>query len=69
MPYWLHEKADDELTPIAHICTEDYFVFELAMLYDSWQVCMPYRWFTRSEVSEGQFEREFGILCDPRNIT
>lgn len=50
---WLHEVADDELTPMARIGVsgryQDFYVHEPAMLRDG-TVCVPVRWFAVGHV-------------------
>jgi len=41
---WLHEVPNDQLTPMARIGHQDYYIHEPAMLRDG-QVCIPVRWF------------------------
>lgn len=46
---WLHEVANNELTPMARMGTtgsyQDFYIHEPAMLRDG-TICMPVRWFT-----------------------
>ncbi len=51
---WVHEVADDVLTPMIRVASgQDYYIYEPAML-DSGEVCMPVRWFTR--MARGKYE-------------
>ncbi|KIM36126.1 hypothetical protein M413DRAFT_31880 [Hebeloma cylindrosporum] len=43
---WLHEVPNDQLTPMARIGHQDYYIHKPAMLRDG-QVVMPVRWFMR----------------------
>jgi hypothetical protein len=42
---WLHEAPDEQLTPMARVGEQDYYVHEPAMLRDG-TCCIPVRWFT-----------------------
>jgi hypothetical protein len=46
---WLHEMADDEITPMARLGHQDYYIHEPAMLRDG-VCCIPVRWFTVREL-------------------
>jgi hypothetical protein len=46
---WLYEVADDEITPMARLGQQDYYIHEPAMLRDG-KCCMPVRWFTVGEL-------------------
>jgi hypothetical protein len=46
---WLHEIADEDLTPMARLGKQDYYVHEPAMLRNN-SCCVPVRWFTVGEV-------------------
>ncbi|KAF7971706.1 hypothetical protein HWV62_20057 [Athelia sp. TMB] len=50
---WLHDAANDEITPMARIGTpgahQDYYIHEPALLRDG-TVCMPVRWFAVGEL-------------------
>ncbi|KAJ3844653.1 hypothetical protein F5878DRAFT_706070 [Lentinula raphanica] len=48
--HWCDEIADNELGPMVRIGSDDYYIFEPAMLR-SGVVCMPHRWLIR----EGRF--------------
>lgn len=51
---WVHEVADEVLTPMIRLPSgQDYYIHEPAML-DSGEVCLPVRWFTR--MVGGKFE-------------
>ncbi|KAF6750688.1 hypothetical protein DFP72DRAFT_991577 [Ephemerocybe angulata] len=41
---WLHELPDDMTTPMARVGTQDFYIYELAML-KSGRCCVPVRWF------------------------
>ncbi|KAJ7710741.1 hypothetical protein B0H17DRAFT_914765 [Mycena rosella] len=45
---WLEEIPSDQITPMARIGTQDYFIHEPAMLTDG-TFRMPFRWFLRGE--------------------
>jgi hypothetical protein len=42
---WLHEAPDEQLTPMARVGEQDYYVHEPAMLRDG-TCCFPVHWFT-----------------------
>lgn len=46
---WLYEVADDEITPMARLGQQDYYIHEPAMLRNG-ECCMPVRWFTVGEL-------------------
>jgi len=46
---WLHEVDDDQITPMARLGRQDYYIHEPAMLRDG-LFCVPVRWFTVGEV-------------------
>jgi hypothetical protein len=46
---WLHEIADEDITPMARLGKRDYYIHEPAMLANG-NCCMPVRWFTVGEV-------------------
>jgi len=46
---WLHEVADDEITPMARLGEQDYYIHEPAMLRNG-ECCVPVRWFTIGDV-------------------
>jgi hypothetical protein len=46
---WLHEVTDDEITPMARLGCQDYYIYEPAMLWDG-TCCVPVRWFTVGEI-------------------
>jgi hypothetical protein len=46
---WLHEADDDQITPMARLGRQDYYIHEPAMLRDG-LFCVPVRWFTVGEV-------------------
>jgi hypothetical protein len=41
---WLQETDNDQITPMAHLLTGDYYIHEPAMLRDG-TCCIPVRWF------------------------
>jgi len=41
---WLHEMADDEVTPMMRKGQQDYYIHEPAMLRNG-ECCIPVRWF------------------------
>jgi len=45
---WLHEIADNEITPMARLGQQDYYIHEPTMLH-SGECCIPVRWFTVGE--------------------
>jgi hypothetical protein len=42
---WLHEAPDEQLTPMARLGNQDYYIHEPAMLRNG-TCCIPVRWFT-----------------------
>jgi hypothetical protein len=46
---WLHEMADDKITPMVRSGHQDYYIHEPAMLRDG-VCCIPVRWFTVGEL-------------------
>lgn len=46
---WLHEIPDEQITPMARIGDQDYFIHEPAMLDDQ-TCCIPVRWFTKDNI-------------------
>lgn len=46
---WLHEAPDDQITPMARIGLQDFYIHEPTMLRDG-RICIPFRWFTEGGV-------------------
>jgi hypothetical protein len=46
---WLNEVPDDEITPMAQLGQQDYYIHEPVMLRNG-ECCMPVRWFTVGEL-------------------
>ncbi|KAF8868160.1 hypothetical protein CPB84DRAFT_1819491 [Gymnopilus junonius] len=44
--HWLHEIPNKQMTPMACIGNQDYFIYKPAMLRDGC-FCIPFRWFMR----------------------
>lgn len=45
---WLHELPNDQMSQMARIDNQDYFIYEPAMLRDG-TCCIPIRWFVRNQ--------------------
>jgi hypothetical protein len=46
---WLHEIGDEDITPMARLGKQDYYIHEPVMLRNG-DCCVPVRWFTVGEV-------------------
>jgi hypothetical protein len=47
---WLREQAHKQLTPMARIDSQDYYIFEPAVLRNE-TFCIPFRWFHRADAT------------------